>query len=94
VRVGGALDFADDLLAEQQSWNAERRAKILGGWSTTTITLDTPVAVHLMYETASVDADGRVHFLDDVYGRDRRLADALAGRRSETDTAPVHVAEP
>jgi murein L,D-transpeptidase YcbB/YkuD len=94
VRVGGALDFADDLLVEQQSWSPERRDKILGGWKTTTITLDAPVAVHLMYETASVDADGRAHFLDDVYGRDRRLADALAGRRAESDTAPVHVAEP
>jgi murein L,D-transpeptidase YcbB/YkuD len=93
VRVGGALDLADDLLAEQHSWSTERRDKILGGWKTTTITLDTPVTVHLMYETASVDAEGRVHFLDDVYGRDRRLADVLAGRPPEPETAPVH-AEP
>ncbi len=94
VRVGGALDLADDLLVEQHSWNQERREKILGDWKTTTITLDAPVAVHLMYETASVDADGHAHFLDDVYGRDRRLADALAGRHPEPETAPVHVAEP
>jgi murein L,D-transpeptidase YcbB/YkuD len=94
VRVGGALDLADDLLVEQPSWSAERREKILSGWSTTTITLEKPVPVHLMYETASVDVQGRVHFLDDVYGRDHRLADALAGRKPEPDTEPVHVAEP
>ena len=94
VRVGGALDFADDLLVEQPSWNPERREKILSGWDTTTITLEKPVPVHLMYETASVDAQGRVHFLDDVYGRDHRLADALAGRKPEPESESVHVAEP
>lgn len=94
VRVGGALDFADDLLVEQPSWSPERREKILSGWNTTTITLANPVPVHLMYETASVDGQGRVHFLDDIYGRDHRLADALAGRKPEPESEPVHVAEP
>jgi murein L,D-transpeptidase YcbB/YkuD len=94
VRVGGALDFADDVLAEQSNWSAERRDRILGGWQTTTLGVESPVAVHLMYETASVDAAGRVHFIDDVYGRDHRLADALAGRKPETAAAVVRTAEP
>ncbi len=94
VRVGGALDFAEDLLANQPTWNAERRDKILSSWTTTTITLDAPVPVHLMYETAWLDPAGRTHFLDDVYGRDHRLADALAGRRSEPVSEVVRTAEP
>ena len=94
VRVGSALQFADDILEAQPTWSTERRDRILSDWKTTTITLDQPVAVHLMYETASVDAAGQVHFLDDVYGRDRRLSDALAGRRTEAPSAPVRVAGP
>jgi murein L,D-transpeptidase YcbB/YkuD len=94
VRVGSALDFADDLLAEQATWSPERKDRILSDWKTTTITLEKPIAVHLMYETASVDAEGHVHFLDDVYGRDRRLADALAGRPVAPASEAVRTAEP
>ena len=60
----------------------------------TTIGLEKPIPVHLVYQTAWVDADGRANFIDDVYGRDRRLADALAGRREVKVEAPVRVAEP
>jgi murein L,D-transpeptidase YcbB/YkuD len=92
VRVGDALTFADEILGPQQNWSPERRQRILSGWQTTTIALDTPVPVHLMYETASVDADGRVHFLDDVYGRDRRLSEAMAGRTAVQEATAVRMA--
>jgi len=94
VRVGGALELADEILSDHGTWSPERRDRILAGWKTTTITLDAPVPVHLMYETASVDASGRVHFIDDVYGRDRRLADALAGHREPPPAEVVRTAEP
>jgi murein L,D-transpeptidase YcbB/YkuD len=94
VRVGNALEFADEILAPQPSWSEERRNRILSGWKTTTIALDAPVPVHLTYETAWVDADARVHFIDDVYGRDRRLAEALAGRGSMPEPTSVRIAAP
>jgi murein L,D-transpeptidase YcbB/YkuD len=34
--------------------------------------------VYILYWTAFVEADGSVQFREDVYGRDRRLAGALA----------------
>jgi len=95
VRVGDALVFADDILADAPAWSAERRAKVLGDWKTTTLTLATPLPVHVMYETAWVDDRGEIHFLDDVYGRDRRQADALAGRPSaQLEAAKPRTAEP
>jgi murein L,D-transpeptidase YcbB/YkuD len=94
VRVGKALDFADEILVSQPSWSAERRERILATWKTSTITLESPVPIHLMYETAAVGPDGQVRFIEDIYGRDRRLADALAGRRSEPDARDVQVAAP
>jgi murein L,D-transpeptidase YcbB/YkuD len=94
VRVGNALGFAELVLEGAPHWSDARREKILSNWDTTTIVLETPIPVHLMYETAWADEYGRMHFVDDVYGRDRRLADALAGRRVEPDSAPVQTAEP
>jgi murein L,D-transpeptidase YcbB/YkuD len=94
VRVGKALDFAEFVLAGVPSWSEARRERILADWNTTTIVLPTPIPVHLMYETAWVDEAGRTHFLDDVYGRDRRLADALVQGKVEVDSEPVETAEP
>ncbi|MGH7893312.1 MAG: L,D-transpeptidase family protein [Candidatus Binatia bacterium] len=94
VRVGAALDLANHLLEGSTGWSEEREARILSGWKTTTITLAPPVAVHLLYETAWVDAAGQVIFVEDPYGRDRRLADAMAGRAVEPVSERVQTAAP
>ena len=44
----------------------------------TNVVLETPMPVLLTYFTASADPDGTVHFFDDVYQRDQKIADALA----------------
>jgi murein L,D-transpeptidase YcbB/YkuD len=45
------------------------------------VSLKEPLPVHIVYLTAWVNKDGTVHFRNDVYGRDARLADALLGPR-------------
>lgn len=45
--------------------------------TTETIPLATPLPIYLLYWTAFVDADGATEFRPDIYGRDRRLIDAL-----------------
>ncbi|HTW33180.1 MAG TPA: L,D-transpeptidase family protein [Rhizomicrobium sp.] len=42
--------------------------------------LGTPLPIYLLYWTAFADDYGAVEFRDDIYGRDRRLLDALAKR--------------
>lgn len=49
---------------------------------TTYIDLKKDVPVHLTYMTAWVDQQGHLHFADDVYGRDDKLADALGYTRN------------
>ncbi len=48
------------------------------GGETRPVPLAVPVAVYLLYQTAFTAEDGAVEFRDDIYGRDRRLAAALA----------------
>lgn len=46
--------------------------------------LNQPLPVHILYRTVQIDQnDGTVHFYDDIYGRDARLADALFTKRKE-----------
>jgi murein L,D-transpeptidase YcbB/YkuD len=94
VRVGDALAFADLILETQPGWSEERKRRALAGWKTAWIGLEHPVAVHLMYETVWSDADGQPHFHADVYGRDRRLVDAMTGRVRVVEAATLRPAEP
>jgi murein L,D-transpeptidase YcbB/YkuD len=43
-----------------------------------TVVLKQPIPIVIFYATANVDADGQVHFFDDLYGYDKQLNDVLA----------------
>jgi len=62
------------------------------GGATRGIPLATPLPVFFLYQTARVDEDGTVEFRDDIYGRDARLAAALAVLDSGATIAPAAVA--
>lgn len=69
------------LLSERSAiMDAERIDSIIGGGRETTVRLDRPLTVHLLYWTAWVDETGTVHYRNDIYQRDRRLIEALDTR--------------
>ncbi len=53
------------------------------------IHLTTPIPVHLTYQTAFVDDDGRLAVREDVYGRDARLLAALKSEDRRVADAPI-----
>jgi murein L,D-transpeptidase YcbB/YkuD len=77
VRVEKAHDLADFVL-RQLAWQPEQVEAAVAANETQRVELKHRWRVHLMYWTSFVDADGTVEFRDDVYGRDKRLHEALA----------------
>lgn len=83
VRVERPLDLAGFVLREDPEWTEERVREAIDSGRSQRIHLDRPLPVYLLYWTAFVDAEGRLHFRPDVYGHDDRVAGSLAGVKSE-----------
>jgi murein L,D-transpeptidase YcbB/YkuD len=87
IRLERPQALAQYLLADHPQWSAERLASVFEQASgpEQTVVLPTPIPVHLQYWTAWTDADGTVHFRNDIYRRDAALREALAARPPRPD---------
>jgi murein L,D-transpeptidase YcbB/YkuD len=73
------LEKPDELaLYLLKDWTPERLAQEIAAGETRSIPVHNHLPVWLLYWTTWVDADGVLQFRDDIYGRDQRLAVALA----------------
>lgn len=77
IRVQYPIDLAGVVLRDDPDWPREKIDAVLASGKRTIVRLKKPVNVHLTYLTAWVNKDGTVHFRDDIYDRDKRLAGAL-----------------
>ncbi|MDX1540534.1 MAG: L,D-transpeptidase family protein [Geminicoccaceae bacterium] len=77
IRVEEPETLAALLLRDQPGWTRGAIERAIGRGDRQVIGLATPVPVHLTYLTSWVDEGGRLHFRDDIYGRDARLKLAL-----------------
>ena len=77
IRVGKPFDLAYALLAPQVDEPEAYFQKILKSGSETTVKLDAPVPVHLVYFTAWPTPMGKIEYRRDVYGRDAAIFGAL-----------------
>jgi murein L,D-transpeptidase YcbB/YkuD len=79
IRVERPLELAELLLNDPDQWSLEQIRSAVDTQKTQTVTLPAPVPVLLYYWTAQGQADGRVHFKNDVYRRDPAVLKALDG---------------
>ena len=77
VRIPDAIDFAEAILATDPAWSRERIDAILQKGDNRAFTLQQPVPVYLVYQTAWVGEQGEINFRNDIYGRDKRIAEEM-----------------
>jgi murein L,D-transpeptidase YcbB/YkuD len=93
IRVEHPAALAQFVLGRQRQWNADTIQDALQPGPTRHVDLVHPVPVVIFYATASVDSEGSARFAADVYGRDAKLGQELAARRSQFVSAADRPAE-
>ena len=93
MRVRNPLHLAQTLLALDKGWPASRVSETLDSSpDEVPVQIDTKIPVHITYFTDVIDDIGEEHIFKDVYGHEQRIKLALAGRFSEIDVGPDHLA--
>jgi L,D-transpeptidase YcbB len=77
IRLSRPADLAEYLLRGDSTWTPEAIRKAMYSEREKYVRLPKKRPVTIGYFTAWVDADGLLHFRDDVYGHDARLANEL-----------------
>ena len=77
IRVQKAKDLAGLILKDDKDWPVEKIDAAMNAGKEKWVTLKKKIPVYIGYFTAWVDADGAVHFYDDVYNRDERLGEMV-----------------
>jgi murein L,D-transpeptidase YcbB/YkuD len=98
IRVQNPLKLAEVLL-DKPAWGQAEINRVLSRNRTRDVRLDEHIPVLLYYLTAKVDENGKLGYRKDVYGRDGRLARAIAGppsplRIAFPEEAPIPLPEP
>lgn len=77
IRLSNPEKMANFLLAGQPGWDAKRIATALKSDEKMTVELREHVPVLLFYTTAIIDGEGKAVFLEDIYGYDSKLDQAI-----------------
>jgi L,D-transpeptidase YcbB len=79
IRVERPAELAAWVLRDKPAWSLENaQAAMTSGNENAQVNLTNPIPVLILYGTAVVDPEGKVHFFNDVYGYDDELKKVLA----------------
>lgn len=77
VRLESPIELAEFLLKDDPRWNRETILAAIDKNEERSVTLRQPINVYILYFTVLVDENGQIEFRNDIYGRDKKLAEAL-----------------
>jgi L,D-transpeptidase YcbB len=93
MRIRDPLRLAKAVLQHDRGWTMDKvNSTVATGPENNNITLNNKVPVHVTYFTAVADEDGNVQALRDIYGHEKRIRLALAGRWNEIRKGRDHLA--
>jgi murein L,D-transpeptidase YcbB/YkuD len=82
IRLEKPFELARWLLKDRPQWTDSVMLEAMQGGKEKWVTLAQPVPVFISYFTAWVDGEGLLHFREDVYGHDQRMAERMFERRA------------
>jgi len=77
IRVEEPNKLAEFVFNNPEKWTPEVIAKNTEGTKTRRVKLDTPLPVYITYFTVFEDDEGQTHFVEDLYGQDKTIIQAL-----------------
>lgn len=77
IRVAKPKELANLIMKDDKNWNPEKIDAAMNKGKETWYTLKNKIPVYIGYFTAWVDDEGAIHFYEDVYSRDERLASLI-----------------
>ena len=100
IRLADAEKMSNYLLRDEPGWTPAKVSAAMKSAKEQYVKLARPVAVSITYLTAWVDDGGSLHFEEDIYGHDRRIAQMMFANRGHNspygsvDTSSVTVKNP
>jgi murein L,D-transpeptidase YcbB/YkuD len=93
MRVRNPLKLAEAVMGHDRGWTmADVDDALANGPENNNITLDRKIPVHMTYFTVVANPDGSYQTFNDVYGHEKRITLALAGRWGQIDKGRDHLA--
>lgn len=80
IRLANPQKFAEYLLKDKPEWTGEKIRNAMYADREKWVPLDETVPVFITYFTAWVDHEGKLNFRDDIYRRDKEMADRIFER--------------
>jgi len=78
IRIDQPLELAQYLLADNTDWDLQRINEKIQDGNETTVYLNNPLPIHLVYFTAGVNEEQELEFYNDIYNRVTDLKNILA----------------
>ncbi len=95
LRLRNPVRMAEILLREEKGWDRDHVNDLIAtGPHRNAVKMETRVPIHLAYFTAWADENGKVKTFSDIYGHEKRVRQALAGRWSRIAKGRNHLAPP
>lgn len=77
IRLLNPLDFVEKVYAGRATFDRKRVQQVIDAGQQAGFTFPESVRLYVTYRTVTADRDGKVVFRDDVYGRDKRVVQAM-----------------